>query len=199
MARVGKKSRRQQVPIVLIDECGLLLLPLLRRSLAPRGRTPVLEHRARQRDKVSLIAALVISPRRHRLRLVFRAYPKAYVNNEKAAAFVADLLRGPLRGRALVVWDGGSMHKGPAIRKLLARFSRVSFRRLPAYAPQLNPVEQVWNHLKYHQLPNFAAADVEELQREATARLRASCADYARLKSYLHASDLPPPNTVLST
>lgn len=182
---------------MLIDESGLLLLPLVRRTLARRGQTPVFRHRARQRDKVSLIAALVISPVRHHLRLFFRTYPGTYVNNARAAAFVAELLQGPLRGRALVIWDGGSMHKGNPIRDLEARFSRLSLERFPPYAPELNPIEQLWDHVKYHQLPNFAAQDIDELHQVALDRLEANRSDYDRLKSYLRASGLPPPKTVL--
>jgi transposase len=181
----------------LIDEAGLLPLPLIRRSLAPAGQTPVLEHRARHRDKVSLIAALVVSPTARRLRLFFQTYPNAYVNNQRAADFLGGLLQGPLGGRALVVWDGGAMHKGDPIRALLARFSGLTLERFPPYAPELNPVEQLWNHLKHHQLPNFAARDVEELHQTALARLEANRDDYPRLKSYLRASGLPPPESVL--
>jgi hypothetical protein len=47
--------------LVFIDESGVLLAPLVRRTLAPKGETPILEHRAKQRDKVSLIAALTIA------------------------------------------------------------------------------------------------------------------------------------------
>lgn len=193
MARTAKKSQAEQVPLVLIDESGLLLLPLVRRSLAPIGQTPRLEHRARQRDKVSLIAALMLSPQRRHLRLFFRTYPRAYLNNVRVAAFLGELLGGPLRGRALVLWDGGGMHKGRPIRALQARFPGLGVERFPPYAPELNPVEQLWNHLKYHQLANFAAYDLEQLHTTACDHLEANRHDYARLQSYLHASGLPPP------
>jgi transposase len=39
---------------------------------------------------------------------------------------------------------------------------------LPAYAPELNPVEMVWNHSKYGVLADFVAGDAEDL-REGTA------------------------------
>jgi len=48
--------------LVLIDESGLLLAPLVRRTLARRGQRPVLKQRARQRDKVSVAGALWLSP-----------------------------------------------------------------------------------------------------------------------------------------
>jgi transposase len=39
---------------------------------------------------------------------------------------------------------------------------------LPAYAPELNPDEQVWNHSKYSQLANFIADNVEHLAEAVT-------------------------------
>ena len=50
------------------------------------------------------------------------------------------------------VWDGGGNHKGPAIRELLRRNKRLTPERLPAYAPDLNPVEVVWSWLKFGEL-----------------------------------------------
>jgi putative transposase len=49
----------------------------------------------------------------------------------------------------LVVWDNGSMHKGEATRQLRKEFPRLNIELLPPYAPELNPVEQVWSHLKF--------------------------------------------------
>jgi hypothetical protein len=46
-------------------------------------------------------------------------------------------------------------HKGPLIRELLARYPRLQLEPMPAYAPQLNPVEFIWSYLKYGRLANF--------------------------------------------
>ena len=61
-----------------------------------------------------------------------------------------------LRGKVIVIWDDGPMHKGEPIREVLRQFPRLTLEPLPAYAPDLNPVEQLWNYLKYTELPNFA-------------------------------------------
>jgi DDE superfamily endonuclease len=46
-----------------------------------------------------------------------------------------------------VLWDGGSIHKGPDVRALLTRCPRLHIERFP-YAPDLNPDEFVWTHFK---------------------------------------------------
>ena len=74
-------------------------------------------------------------------------------------AFLRGLLRH-LRGRVIVIWDGGSNHKGPAIREVLRTFPRLHLERLPGYAPDLNPVEMIWAYLKHGRLANFVPRHV---------------------------------------
>jgi len=188
--RIQERAQKRQAHIVLIDEAGLLLAPLLRRSQAPRGRPLILKHRGRHRDKVSLIAALTLSPVRGRLGMYFRSYPLGYVTKVEAADFLRALLRH-LRGEVIVVWDGGSAHKGEPIRALLKRHPRLSLERLPAYAPDLNPVEMLWEHLKYAELVNFAARDARHLDEEAHEVLGRVQQDSQRLRSFWNHCELP--------
>jgi len=174
----------------LIDESGFLLSPLVRRTLAPRGQTPVLKTWGGHRERVSATAALTISPRRRRLGLYFCTYPKNFVNQELAADFLRALL-GRLRGPVIVVWDGGPMHKGDAIRAVLCDFPRLSLEKLPPYTPELNPVEYLWNHLKYGVLPNFVPDDVFHLNGVLKQRLRRARQSAPRLRSFFKQSGLP--------
>lgn len=174
----------------MIDESGLLLAPLVRRSLAPAGQTPILLQRARHRDKVSLTAALCLSPRRKRISLRFRTYPKQYVNNVRTADFLRALLR-EMRGPMIVIWDRGNMHRGDPIRELQRRFPRLQLESLPPYAPELNPIEQLWNHLKYSKLANYAPDDVYELNKTARQHLHYVKRKPKRMKSFFDAAGLP--------
>lgn len=169
-----------------------MMAPLLRRSLAPRGRTPILKHKGSHRDRVSLNAALSLSPREHRIALHFRTYRKEFVNNQRAAEFLRQLLR-KVRGKVIVVWDRGTMHRGPPIEELLARCPRLSLEKLPSYAPDLNPVENLWNYLKYGKLANYAPKDVKELDGVALKHLRRTRQSPKRLRSFFRASNLPLP------
>jgi len=174
----------------LIDESGFLMSPLVRRTLAPQGKTPVLKTKGAHREKVSLIAALSISPRRGRLGLYWRTYPRQYVNNERAAAFLRYVLRH-LRGNVIVVWDGGTMHKGGPITKLQEDYPRLSLEKLPPYAPELNPVEFLWNHLKYGVLPNFVPDDIFRLDAAVKKHIKRAKRSSARLYSFLESCELP--------
>lgn len=190
MAKHPKRARRLGAHIVFIDESGLLLSPLVRRSLAPKGETPVLEHQGRHRDKVSVIAALTVSPKRRRRALYFSTLIKDHFESEATAWFLRRLLRS-LRGPVIVVWDRGGNHRGPAIRELLAKNPRLTLEELPTYAPELNPVEQVWNFLKWTELCNFAPNDVVHLEQTAFDKLKSIRYDKERIQTFWDCSELP--------
>ncbi len=164
--------------------------PLVRRTLAPRGKTPVLKVKGSHHDRVSITAALTISPRHNRLGLYWQSYPKKFVNSERAAWFLRNLLYY-LRGPVTVVWDGGPMHKGEPIRRVLRDYPRLQLERLPPYAPELNPIEYLWDHLKYGALPNFTPDDVFQLDSILCQHLRHTKHDQLRLQGFYHHSTLP--------
>jgi transposase len=68
-----------------------------------------------------------------------------------------------LRGEVIVVWDNGPNHKGEPLRELRAAYPRLDIEWLPPYAPELNPVELLWNCLKYQRLVNFTPPNLENL------------------------------------
>ena len=169
----------------------------MRRTWAPRGKTPILPSWGRHRDKVSVIAALSVAPTRRRLGLYFLADPKNYVAAQTVVKFRRELLN-PLRGRVIVVWDGGSNHKGPLIRALCARHPRLHLERLPAYAPDLNPVEFVWSHLKYGRMANFVPESLAHLDQTVRSHLHAVSQTPGLLKALWHGSKLPFPKSVFT-
>lgn len=195
MAASSKRARRLGAHLVFIDESGLLLSPLVRRTLAPKGQTPILAHRAKAREKVSLIGALTLSPRQQQLGLYFSSLCNDSFNSEAVASFLRQLLKH-LRGKVIVVWDRGPMHRGPAIRQLREQQRRLQIEYLPPYAPDLNPIEPLWSYLKWGRLCNYAAPDAAELEDRAHAELEAIRFDRKRLRSFWAASDLPMPRTL---
>ena len=184
--------RRQNAHLVLIDETGLFLNPLVRRSWSLRGKTPVIGGDGGHRKKVSVIGAVSISPVSRRPGLYFSTLPDGFFTAEAVVHFLRDLLKH-LRGKVVVVWDGGGNHKGPLIRAFLSRNKRLWLERLPAYAPELNPVEAVWSWLKYGQLANYVPDEMDDLDDEIIDRLIELKCDSNLLRNLWDGSDLPFP------
>lgn len=82
------------------------------------------------------------------------------------------------------------MHKGDEIREVLQDHPRLSLEFLPPYAPELNPPEYLWTHVKAEELANFAPRTVSELDAHLVPVLRADQRSQARLRSFLLQSPL---------
>ncbi|WP_020467962.1 transposase, partial [Zavarzinella formosa] len=121
--------------------------------------------------------------------------PDGFYTTDKVIEFLRALLKH-LRGRVVVVWDRGSNHKGPLMRKFLSRNRRLALEMLPPWAPELNPVEPVWSWLKYGELANFVPVDTEVLDHEILDRLFGLKFDPELLRSLWERSDLPFPQKV---
>jgi transposase len=85
-----------------------------------------------------------------------------------------------LPGKLLVVWDGLPQHRARLVTEFIrAQRGRLAIERLPAYAPELNPVEYILGYWKHHELLNFCPRDFGQLSYRraawkgpATARFR---------------------------
>ncbi len=161
------------------------MAPLVRRTWAPRGHTPVLLQRGRSRRKVSVIGALVISPRRRRVRAYFGLLPDANFDGELIRAFLMQLCRA-LRVPMTLIWDRLSAHIGAPVAPWLVRNRhRVCAHLLPPYAPELNPVELIWGHTKANPLANFAPRELDELLAQTHLATLAIGEDEPMLRSFL--------------
>ena len=134
-----------------------MLQPVVRRTWSPKGCTPI-HYSWDRHDRLSAISAISVSPARRRLGLFF-TIRKSNIRSADFARFAAPLLEHFPRGIILVL-DRWMVHRSAA-KKLEKRFPRrISVEWLPPYAPELNPVEQVWNRAKYTDLANYIPNDV---------------------------------------
>src|SRR4051794_34254015 len=148
-----------------------MLTPTVRRTLAPRGETPILKSWDRH-DRISAISAVTVSPKRRRVGLYFRLLPDdTNAHGEDAVAFLKQLRRH-LPGPMTVVWDRSTIHdRSKAVRADLAGHPEIETEKFPGYAPEANPDEMVWEHTKHGRLANFAPGDTAELRSELIGEL----------------------------
>jgi transposase len=145
---------------VFLDESGFMLTPTVRRTFAPRGRTPVVESWDR-RDRWSAISCITLSPVARRTGLYFDLLDHN-IHGEDVVAFLSDLRRRI--GSLTVVWDRSPIHsRSRAVKAWLAVHPDVVAEDFPGYAPDLNPDEGVWGWAKYGRLANLAANDKDDL------------------------------------
>lgn len=162
-----------------------MLQPLRRRTWAPRGQTPV-QYAWDRHDRFSVLGALSLAPWALRIGLYFQLFDHN-ITAAEVVEFVKQLHR-QLGRQLILVWDRWSVHRSAA--RQLARYNWLQLEYLPAYAPELNPVEAVWNHTKYGDLANFVPATADNLRQSiidslthqrSDSRLKHSCFRYAQL------------------
>ena len=125
--------------------------------------------------RVSL-AALIATRPGSRPRLIYRTHRARRADKRKGfteqdyARFL-DGAHQQLGGPVVLVWDGLNTHTSRAMRELIVARTWLTVFQLPAYAPELNPVEAVWSNLK-RSLANLTKHNINQLTALVKTRLR---------------------------
>lgn len=158
-----------------------------RRTWAPRGETPV--QRAWDRyDRLSVIGAVALSPTRRHISTPFRIYERN-IRTDEVVAFVKQLRRH-CRRPMIICWDRWPVHRSAAKRLAVSRLKNIKIEWLPAYAPELNPVEPRWCHTKHGDLANFVPDDTSHLKRNVCSSLKKQHTDNQLKLSFFESAQL---------
>jgi len=161
-----------------------MMAPLVRRTWAPCGQTPVLRQRTNSYRKVSVIAALVVSPRRRRVDLIFRLHPQANINARRVLSFLKQLARH-IRCPVALLWDRSMPHRARLVQTYIREKEGWRSELLPPYAPELNPTENVWGYMKTNSMANEALDDLSDLTQSARRHGRSLQRHERLLRSFL--------------
>lgn len=134
------------------------------KTWAPKGQTPVLQYSFNWK-LLSVIAGVSF----------WRFYFRFFNGTIKAPQIVAFLaaLRKQVRNKLLIIWDGLPAHRSAVVRQYVdALQGRIVLERLPAYAPELNPVEYLWAYAKQRELANLCRNTIGEVHGFARNRLK---------------------------
>lgn len=158
-----------------------------RRTWAPRGETPV--QRAWDRyDRLSVIGAITLSPMRCRIGTPFQIHDDN-IRTDEVVDFIRQL-RKQLQKPLIICRDRWNVHRAAAKRIEASRFKGIGFEWLPAYAPELNPVEPRWSNTKYADLANFVPDDASHLKRNVRSSLEKQRSDHQLKLSFFKSGQL---------
>jgi transposase len=82
-----------------------------------------------------------------------------------------DAAHQQLKAPIILVWDRLNTHVSKTMKKMVEARDWLTLVLLPAYAPDLNPVEGVWSHVK-RSLANLASVTVDQLKAVVRNRLK---------------------------
>ena len=178
--RLQARAKRRNARIFFLDEAGVRSDPVLGRSWAPRGETPQVSTSG-QRQSINAISAVngrgafwfkVFSGRFNKER--FLKFLKAFMRNRKYPVFL--------------ILDGHPSHRARLVAQYVQSLKgRLELHFLPGYAPELNPDEFVWNHLKKQGVSKKPLRKNESLRARVQHDLEQIKRCPALVRSFFHA------------
>lgn len=139
--------------------------------------------------RLSLAGALAYEPDGSDAHLFFELRPGAY-NDETLIEFLSvlnDIEQRPV----LLIWDGLPSHRSRRMSDWIATQRHwLSVEPLPGYAPDLNPIENVWGNLKSQELANLCADTIDQVADMAEDGLDRIGTDADLCFAFLHHSGL---------
>ena len=138
-------------PVFYLDECGVDHRLYREYGRAPRGERIYQAVAGKRRKSTSIISA---SQQGKRVApLVFQGS----CNTEVVDAYFEQVLLPELPPGSVIVLDNARFHQSPTTQKLVAA-AGCQLMFLPAYSPDLNPIEHLWAAFKTRLRKNLASA-----------------------------------------
>lgn len=189
MAEDPKKGAKTLARIGFSDESAFSDKPTVRKTWAPKGKTPILKVPGGWITR-SVISLITCSPKGLRPRLYFETL-KGAVNAHRFVGFLKGVKRH-LGGRKLIlVIDNLRVHKAKTVQAYLKKQKCwLTIEYLPPYAPELNPTEYVWSSRKRKEFGNAVIANSHDLDRRIRQGGERAKRNTALLKGFLKASTL---------
>ncbi len=136
---------------MFIDESGLSQRPHRCRTWSPKGQTPVLQYSFNWKT-LSAVAGITW------WNFYFQLHPGS-IRSPQVVEFLTHLKRH-IKKRLMVIWDRSKPHRSRMVKDFVAKQNgAIRLEYLPAYAPELNPVEYLWGYWTHHELPKFLSQD----------------------------------------
>lgn len=166
-----KIAREEDSDILWIDESGFMLQPVVRRTWAPCGETPV-HYSWDRHDRISACAGIKVNPNFSEPQ-VFFALQMENLRAEQIIDYLKAVHQETQR-KMIVIMDRWNGHRKAA--RLLSEEGAdwLKVEWLPAYAPELNPVELLWSHTKYADLANYIPENIQIMLQTVTKSIQAT-------------------------
>lgn len=178
--RLKARAKRRGAHIFFLDEAGVRSDPVLGRTWAPKGQTPEVRTSG-QRQSVNAISAVSASG------AFWYEVFSGRMNKERFLKFLKRFLRGRKK-LVFIVLDGHPAHRANLVAEYVqSRKGKLELHFLPGYAPELNPDEFVWNHLKKQGVSKKPLRKGESLRARVEEDLKRIKRSPKLVRSFFHA------------
>jgi transposase len=178
-----KRAKRLGARIFFSDEAGFQSDPVLGRTYGLRGQTPVVRTSG-QRQSLNVISA--VNARGEFWAVTYTGK----LNAESFVCFLQNFMASQV-GRIFLVVDGHPAHKANAVKNYIKSLKgRLELHFLPPYAPDLNPDEFVWSHMKNNGVSKKPLKTNESLQSRVDHDLNRIRENPKLVKSFFQATSV---------
>ncbi len=155
---IRRKAEQRKGAVYFLDESAVRSDHHAGTTWSPKGKTPVVRTTG-ARFSLNIIGA--ISPQGE---FRFMLYEKS-MNAQRFIEFLKRLLNDEPR-RIFLIVDGHPVHCSRAVKKFVeSTQGRLELHFLPPYSPEVNPIEQVWNHAKNHRIGKQVITGPDQLKK----------------------------------
>jgi transposase len=163
--KIKKRAKKVGAAIYFEDESGIRSDFHSGTTWAPRGQTPVVEVTG-ARFSLNMVGAIDM---RGKLRFTV---VKGSVSAEQICSFLKKLMH-KAENPVFLIWDGHPVHRSKKVKECVDSFDgKLEVYSLPGYAPELNPIEQVWNNVKNHGIGRKKVVGPDQLKSMVLGQLR---------------------------
>ena len=180
--KIQKRAKKEGAVIYFQDESGVRSDFHSGTTWALKGQTPVVETTG-ARFGLNMMAA--ITPRGEMNFMIVQGS----VNANRICEFLNRLMHGHLK-KVFLIWDGHPTHRAKKVKRCIESFDgRLEIFVLPSYAPDLNPIEQLWNHTKSNGVGRQSISGPDQLKKTVIAKLRSLQKLPSKIASFFYHPD----------
>jgi len=159
-----KKGLQIGALLGFLDETGFSDRPTVRKTWAPKGKTPIVTIAGGWKNK-TLIGTIVTDPLGKKPAKFYGMIPPASVHANDCIVYLKYLKRHLKDKKLIILWDGLSAHTAKVTQAYIAsQKDWLTVVRTPTYAPEVNPPEYLWAAMKTKDCSNTESANTEELE-----------------------------------
>lgn len=183
LPEIKRITRKHKAVLYFEDEASIQLAPVLGKTWAPKGKTP-LQKVTGNRGSIAAISAISSDGR-----LIFNLH-RGRFRSPEIIRFLSQMLKHHGRRHIVVVMDQARPHTSKMTKAFIATQKRLHVFYLPSRSPELNPDEKIWSHLKHQELKSHQATNLKDLTKLTRRKLKKMSHDPRLLRGIFLRSDI---------
>ena len=182
-----KKAKKLGIPLIFLDETGFSLSPIRGTTWAEIGK-PMVLRKTYSRQAHTGLGFITMTPERQKLNFRFTFFEGA-INTLDVILFLR-WIRQYYGKQVMIIWDRLSSHLSARTYFEREHPDWFIFEELPAYCPELNPVEQCWNVMKNVYMANFVPMSIDDLEKKTFEAAERINSDPKLIAEFFHHAKL---------